>query len=330
MTNQDVQPLPNRPRPSGAGAVIAIGGAEDKIRDRLILTRFMELAGGAGSRIAVISTASSLGEAATELYRHLFKDLGAVDVAGLRPITRREANDPQTVETVEAADGIFLTGGNQLRLALVVGGTDLGRAIVRAHERGAVVAGTSAGASAISSHMMAFGASGATPKHRMAQLAAGLGLLDNVVVDQHFEQRNRLGRLLAVVAQSPSLIGLGLDEDTAAVVYADQTLEVIGRGAVTIVDGRSMVTDAFNTKGHRPMMLSGATLHSLPSGYRFDLRARELLPSEVDPNRQEVRPPGRADRRLRQMARAVASEGANSFVVERRRGRPAPKEEASE
>jgi cyanophycinase len=176
--------------------------------------------------------------------------------------------------------------------------------------------------------MVAFGTSGATPKHRMAQLAAGLGLLENVLVDQHFEQRNRLGRLLAMVAQSPSLIGLGLDEDTAAIIHPDHTLEVVGRGAVTLVDGRAMVTDAFHTKGHRPMMVSGATLHSLPAGYRFDLRARELLPSDVDPNLQEYRPP--TARRPGQMARAMAAEGANSFVVERRRGREAPTQEASE
>jgi cyanophycinase len=307
---------------------MVIGGAEDKVRDRVILTRFVKLAGGPDARIVVVSTASSLGDAATELYGQLFGDLGVEEVIGLRPITREEADEARIEEAIDRATGIFLTGGNQLRLALVCGGTALGRALIRAHQRGAVIAGTSAGASAVSSHMIAFGASGATPKHRMAQLAAGLGLLQNVVVDQHFEQRTRLGRLLAVVAQSPSLLGLGLDEDTAAVVHPDQTMEVIGRGAVTVIDGRSMVTDAFHTKGHRPMMVSGAVLHSLPSGYRFDLTARALLPSDVDPNRREVTPP-RSRRGLKRVARAVAAEGADSFVVERRRG-SARKEEASE
>jgi len=297
---------------------MVIGGAEDKVRDRVILARFVKLAGGPEARIVVISTASSLGDAATELYRQLFSDLGVQEVVGLRPITRDEADSEDVATAIDAATGIFLTGGNQLRLALVCGGTSLGRALTWAHERGAVVAGTSAGASAVSSHMIAFGASGATPKHRMAQLAAGLGLLDNVVVDQHFEQRTRLGRLLAVVAQSPSLIGLGLDEDTAAIVHPDQTLEVIGRGAVTLVDGRSMVTDAFHTKGHRPMMVSGAVLHSLPSGYRFDLRNRVLLPSDVDPNRADFRPPGRAGRRLKRIATAVAAEGVDGYASKRR------------
>jgi len=186
-----------------------------------------------------------------------------------------------------------------------------------AHERGVVIAGTSAGASAVSTHMVAFGASGATPKHRMAQISAGLGLLKSVVVDQHFEQRTRLGRLLAVVAQSPSLIGLGLDEDTAAIVYADETMEVVGRGAVTIVDGSQVLTDAFQTKGHRPMMVSGVILHSLPSGYRFDLGGRKLLPSVQPASIRKIQVTESARGRVARLSRKIAAEGADSFVVER-------------
>src|SRR6266550_1004736 len=178
------------------GPVMVIGGAEDKLGERVILSRFVEFAGGDQARIAVISTASSLGDAATELYRHVFARAGAAKVTGLRPETREEANDPKTIEALKDVTGIFMTGGNQL-----------GAAVLDAHGRGVVVAGTSAGASAVATHMMAFGSSGATPKYRMANVSVGLGLLVNVVVDQHFEQRTRLGRLLAVVAQSPSLIG---------------------------------------------------------------------------------------------------------------------------
>jgi cyanophycinase len=177
------------------------------------------------------------------------------------------------------ATGIFLTGGNQSRLTQVVAGTRLADAISNAHDRGVAIAGTSAGASALGSHMVAFGRPGSTPKHRMVHLAAGLGIVPGVLVDQHFEQRGRIGRLLALVAQSPSLLGLGIDEDTCAVVAADRTLSVIGRGAVTIVDGSHVATDAYRAKGYRPVMVSGAVLHSLPSGYRFDMRARALLPT---------------------------------------------------
>jgi cyanophycinase len=303
------------------GVVMLIGGAEDKLRDRVILRRFIELAGGGEGHIVVVATASSLGDEATEFYRMLFTQMGAGRVSGLRPLAREEANDPQMAQALAEATGVFLTGGNQLRLSSVVGGTTLGAALLDAHERGVVVAGTSAGASAASTHMMAFGTSGATPKHRMAHVSAGLGLLKGVVVDQHFEQRTRLGRLLAVVAQSPSVVGIGLDEDTAAIVFPDDTLEVLGRGAVTIVDGSQVITDAFQTKGHRPMMVSGAIVHSLPEGCRFDLRARELLmPVDVErPRAARMRETARG--RLRRLSREVAAEGADSFVVDRRRRR---------
>jgi cyanophycinase len=316
QTEQPVQAVPE-PAESARGAVLDIGGAEDKLRDKVILHRFVKMAAAENGRIVVISTASSLGDEATNLYRELFTQMGAGSVTGLRPVTREEANGEEGAAAVTAATGIFLTGGNQLRLASVVGGTKLGAALVAAHERGVVIAGTSAGASAVSTHMVAFGASGATPKHRMAQISAGLGLLKSVVVDQHFEQRTRLGRLLAVVAQSPSLIGLGLDEDTAAIVYADETMEIVGRGAVTIVDGSQVLTDAFQTKGHRPMMVSGVILHSLPSGYRFDLGARKLLPSVQPPSARKVQVTESARRRVARLSRKIAAEGADSFVVER-------------
>jgi len=295
---------------------MVIGGAEDKLGQRVILSRFVQLAGGDKAHIGVISTASSLGEAATELYRHIFTRLGAASVIGLRPETREEANDPGTVAALENITGIFMTGGNQLRLSSVIGGTKLGRAILEAHGRGVVVAGTSAGASAVATHMMAFGSSGATPKHRMAHVSVGLGLLVNVVVDQHFEQRTRLGRLLAVVAQSPSLIGLGLDEDTAAIVDANDILEVIGRGAVTIVDGSDVITDAFQATGHKPMMVSNARLHSLPSGYRFDLRARRVLPLDAGKNERAAE---LAKGRIAKMVRQAAAEDRDDRALERRR-----------
>ena len=256
------------------GTVIIIGGAEDKIRDRVILGRFVALAGGPDARIAVVSTASSMGAEAGRLYREVFTELGAAAVRPLHAVTRTQANDEHAAGIVQDATGVFLTGGNQLRLSSMIGGTRLAEAIAARFEAGAVVAGTSAGASAVSSHMIAFGASGATPKHRMAQIAAGLGLLPGVIVDQHFQQRNRLGRLLSLIAQNPSLLGLGVDEDTAGIVGPDQVMEVIGRGSITVVDGAASETDAWEIRGHRPLMISNVVLHSLPAGYRFDLRRR--------------------------------------------------------
>jgi cyanophycinase len=259
------------------GTVIVIGGAEDKVRDRVILNRFVSLAGGSDATIAVVSTASSLGQLAGERYRDVFLELGVRRVRPLHAMTRAQSNDETFARAISDATGIFLTGGNQLRLSSTIGGTRLADAIMDRFQHGAVVAGTSAGASAMSSHMIAFGASGATPKQRMATIAAGLGVLPGVIVDQHFQQRNRLGRLLSLIAQNPSLLGLGVDEDTAGVVGPDHVMEVIGRGSITVVDGAAAETDAWEVRGHRPVMLSGVVLHSLPAGYRFDLRRRHRV-----------------------------------------------------
>ncbi len=261
------------------GTVIIIGGAEDKVRDRVILSRFVALAGGPDATIAVISTASSLGLEAGERYKSVFGELGVTRVKPLHAVTRAQANDEQSVLAMRDVTGIFLTGGNQLRLSSTLGGTRLADAILDRFRAGAAVAGTSAGASAMSSHMIAFGASGATPKHRMAQISAGLGVIPGVIVDQHFQQRNRLGRLLSLIAQNPSLLGLGVDEDTAGVVGPDGVLEVIGRGSITVVDGARSETDAWEVRGHRPLMISGVVLHSLPAGYKFDIRHRERVQS---------------------------------------------------
>src|ERR1700736_2277794 len=274
----------------------------------VMVSRFVQLAGGDQARIVVISTASALGDAATELYRQIFARVGAVKVTGVRPETREEANDPRTIEALTGVTGIFMTGGNQLRLSSVIGGTKLGAAILDAHGRGVVVAGTSAGARAVATHMMAFGSSGATPKHRMANVSVGLGLVVNVVIDQHFVQRTRLGRLLAVVAQSPPLIGLGLREETPAILDANDLLEVIGRGSVTIVDGTDVIPDAFQTTGHKPMMVSNARLHSLPSGYRFDLRARRVLPLVLAKNEHLAQ---LAQGRVRKMVRRLEDRKAS-------------------
>jgi cyanophycinase len=306
-----------------AGHLLIIGGAEDKLRQRQILSRFVSLAGGEEARVAVISTASSLGDEATELYSSLFRSLGIPDVRGLRPLTREDATRPEAVEAVSDATGIFMTGGNQLRLSSVIGGTALGRAIIDRHRHGSIVAGTSAGASAISTHMVAFGTSGATPKQRMTQMSAGLGLLPGVVIDQHFEQRNRIGRLLALVAQSPALLGMGIDEDTAALVSPAGVMEVIGKGSVTILDPAKLQTDAYEVKRHRPMMVSGVTLHSLPSGYRFDLRKRRLLAPlrPVSATDRELARLASASKVTRKLIRRIAAEGADDTAPERARRR---------
>lgn len=254
-----------------------IGGAEDKLGRKTILQQFIDLSGGSRSRIVVLATASSLGESIVEVYHGLFTGMGATEVTGLNPMSRSEANAESTTAALDGATGIFMTGGNQSKLTSVVAGTALGRKLIEMNRSGTVVGGTSAGASAISSHMVAFGSSGDVPKQRMGQLSAGFGLLPDVIIDQHFGKRNRIGRLLSLVAHSPTLLGIGLDEDTAVLVNSDDIMDVVGRGVATIVDGSHIETDAFRVKRYDPLMVSGAILHSLPEGSRFDLRLRTLV-----------------------------------------------------
>jgi cyanophycinase len=255
---------------------MAIGGAEDKFRERIILSTFVQLAGGKDSRIAVVPTASSI-ESAGERYKAIFLEMGASQVDVLFIGNREDANSDMHLASLRQASGIFMTGGNQMRLSALVGGTRVAQLIRQRNDAGAIVAGTSAGASILSSHMVAFGTSGETPRFRMAQMIAGFGLVPEMIIDQHFRQRDRIGRLLSLVALNPGLLGVGVDEDTAVLINSDNVLEIVGRHSVTIVDGHEMFSDAYQVKGHEGITVSGAKLHVLTPGRRFDLISRVLL-----------------------------------------------------
>jgi len=256
------------------GALMAIGGAEDKLDDKVILSSFVRLAGGKKARIAIVPTASSFEDAGLR-YKAIFLGMGVESAEVVNIQSRDDANSDEQIEVLDDATGIFLTGGNQVRLSVLIGGTRFEQTVRRKHQQGAVIAGTSAGASILSAHMVAGGAGGAVPKQRMAQMVAGFGLISNVIIDQHFRQRNRIGRLLALVATNPGLLGIGIDEDTAA-VFQDGRLEVIGRHSVTVVDGSEMYSDIFRVKGHGEVTVSNARLHVLPAGRTFDLETRTL------------------------------------------------------
>ena len=309
------------PARSRQGDLLVIGGAEDKLGKRTVLNEFVQRSGGSDARIAVIPTASSLGPEIVEVYDALFSRLGAAEVYGVRPHSRAEASSPELVEMLDRATGIFMTGGNQLKLSTVIAGTPFGEAIVGARNRGVTVGGTSAGASIQSSHMVAFGPGGSTPKQRMTQVAAGLGLVENCVIDQHFAQRNRYGRLLMIVSQSPQLLGMGVDEDTGAVITrrdGTELLSVVGRGSVTLFDGSAMVTNAHEAREHRPILASGVTLHVLPAGSEFDLTSRTLVPSRVLVDPEDAAELANANRDLRKMARDIAAGDVSPSVLRRR------------
>jgi cyanophycinase len=258
------------------GILMPIGGAEDKLDDKIILSTFAQLAGGKRARIVIVPTASSI-ETAGLRYKAIFLGMGVEDAEVVYIGSRDDANSEHVVEHVKNATGIFLTGGNQMRLSAMIGGTRFEQVVREANRNGVIVAGTSAGASILSAHMVALGASGGTPKLRMAQMVAGFGLISNVIIDQHFRQRDRIGRLLALVASNPGLLGLGIDEDTAAIIDDQGVIEVIGRHSLTIVDGSEIFSDIFQVKAYGEITVSNARLHLLTPGRRFDMNTRALV-----------------------------------------------------
>ncbi len=257
--------------------LFVIGGAEDRVGATTVLRRFVRLAGGRHSRIVVVPTASTLQEEVAAAYTEVFTRLGCPEVAIVNPVSRRESADPALVAAVDGATGLFMSGGSQLKLSQFLPGTPLGEAIHRAHDRGAVIGGTSAGASIMSEFMISMGDEGVTPRQRHSQLSAGLGLISGVIIDQHFGQRARYGRLMSMVAGSPHLVGLGIDEDTAIEVTERARFTVHGSGAVFVLDCRDAVSDAPEARRGAPMLVSGAVVHSLPAGATFDLHEVRLL-----------------------------------------------------
>ncbi|MFP5310140.1 MAG: cyanophycinase [Actinomycetes bacterium] len=266
--------MPSRPAADDArGYLIPIGGAEDH-RHKVILERFVDLCGGEDAVIAILPTASRMKDTGSR-YVEAFDDLGVADAVSLPIRVRSDARDERYVAELERATGIFITGGDQLRLATVIGGTPVAQAIRRRHAEGVHVAGTSAGAAIQPEHMIAGGEAGPTPEAELVTLAPGLGLTNKVVVDQHFRQRDRLGRLLTAVSFNPFLVGLGIDEDTAAFIGPDDVLEVVGSGAVTIVDPAELDHSSMAAaRGTDPVSLIDLRLHVLVAGGRYDLTTR--------------------------------------------------------
>lgn len=263
--------------PDGAtrGWIIPIGGGVERENNPIILDRFVQLCGGRAAKIVVVPTASKMQETG-DRYRDIFLDIGAAEVDVMDFDTRRDGDEPGRVASIKACDGVFLTGGNQMRLATMLGGTAVAKALREHNANGGHVAGTSAGASFLSEHMIAFGDDNRTPHAGSVTLAPGLGLTNRVVIDQHFIQRGRLGRLITALAFNPFLIGLGIDEDTAAFISPDQTVEVEGTGTVTILDSSRLKFSSMDRAGpNDPVSMLGLTMHVLIRGATFNLYTRE-------------------------------------------------------
>ncbi len=256
------------------GYLIPIGGAERRVRDPIILRRFVSMCGDR-PRIAIIPSASK-DVGMGERYRQAFEGFGADEGWILNFNHRSDCGRSDWLEKLGKANGIFFAGGNQSRLSRLLNGTDAADAIRSAYARGTHVAGTSAGASYMSSHMIASGDEGAIPRARMAAMGRGLGLANGLIIDQHFRQRSRLGRLMSTLAYDPAALGLGLDEATAAFIDPDDVLEVVGRGAATIVDGADLEYSWVGKDEGDPLSLVGVRLHVLLDGAKFDLKARRV------------------------------------------------------
>lgn len=262
---------------SSRGCIIPIGGAEERLNNPEILDRFVEACGGKQSRIGIIPTASELEDTGRN-YEKLFRKIGVKHARVLPFITREDCQTGADVDYIEKCDGVFMTGGNQLRLSTTLGGTKVAKLIRRRNAAGMHVAGTSAGAAFMPEHMIAGGAEGSTPSPDMVTLAPGLGLTNAIIIDQHFRQRDRLGRLLTALAYNPFAVGIGLDEDTAAFIHPAGELEVVGSGGITVIDPTNISHSSMDrAKRGETVSLIGLKLHILVSGGRFNIASRVAL-----------------------------------------------------
>lgn len=251
----------------------------------VILRRFVELAGGPDARIVVICSATTEPEQLGEIYRKAFDEIGVGELSVLPVGSREEANDPVVVGAVERATGVYFTGGAQMRIAAFIGGSQTDTVLHARFHDGLVVGGTSAGAAMMSTTMI-LGGSDTVPSVGRIRTGAGLGFVSGVTVDMHFAERGRLSRLLAVVGMFPHELGLGIDEDTAVVVHGDE-FEVIGSGAVTVLDAGE-VTSLHTPADDGPMALTGVLLHVLPAGYSFDLSNRRPVVTAAPDDAEDV------------------------------------------
>lgn len=260
------------------GALVIIGGAEDRQGDCVVLREFIRAAGGVKARIAVMTAATSLPREVGDDYIRVFKRLGAESVQVVHTERREDSEHEDAIRTIKQATGIFFTGGDQSRIVECIKGTPLDDAMHQRHNEGAVIGGTSAGAAMMPDEMIVGGASVSNPTVDAVCMGPGMGFLPGIVIDQHFAQRGRLGRLLAALVLQPAVLGLGIDEDTAIIVNDDE-FQVVGKGAITVVDESTATHN--NLDGlliDEAIALCGVKLHNLPHGYRFNLKTHLPLP----------------------------------------------------
>lgn len=272
------------------GRLLLIGGAEDPDENEMtILPHLVEMAGGKRARVLICSSPSEDPDGTLRTYEQLFRKIGVGEVLEAPLASREEAEAEEFVEAANRATAVFLTGGDQLRMTAVIAGTPFSEVVRRRMlEDGLIVAGTSAGAAAASSTMIIAGPTGGTVRRADVTLAPGLGYWRDTVVDTHFNQRGRVHRLLAIFAQNPQVLGIGIDENTALELVPGRRFTVLGEGVVMVFDGRVSHSNAPERSRDEPISVTDSVVHVLAEGYGFDLeRKRPILPNgrRISPTR---------------------------------------------
>ncbi len=265
------------------GDILIIGGAEDKLNERHILRKFVELSGGTNASVLIIPVPSDFPVVTATLYKNIFENLGLKEVTVLEATSRQEILKVNAAELLKGKTGVFLTGGDQMRLSSLLGGTKLLMALKKALREGVTLGGSSAGASSMSSTMIVRGEPAVQPLKDSIRLCPGLGILKNIIIDQHFTERSRLSRLITAVSYNPNNLGIGIDENTAIHIMKNGVLEVLGTGTVTIIDGSGI---SYNTIAEvhesEPFSVMGLQVNILSSSVRYDIYNRKQLAAVGD------------------------------------------------
>lgn len=280
------------------GHLVAVGGAEDKgtdlekgilERNRLnffelgILKSIVNLISAENPRVEVVTTASSIPDEVGENYLSAFEKLGCTNVGHMRIRTREDASLPEHLERLTACNCVMLSGGNQLRLSSIFGGTDFLDILKKRYEAGDLqIAGTSAGAMAMSNTMIYEGNAATANLKGEVKITTGLGLLQNVIIDTHFDKRGRFNRLAQAVAAQPGAIGIGLGEDTGVIVSHGHELKAIGSGSVVIIDGKNIEhNNIADIAFGKPISVENITVHIMSGGDGYDLETRQFIGAEI-------------------------------------------------
>jgi cyanophycinase len=259
------------------GTVVAIGGAEDRKGDSEILQEVIKQAGGSRAKIVVLTVATDDPQKHFDEYGEVFERLGHKEVAFVDVSLREHALEPERIDMLRDAQCLFFTGGDQLFITSLLGGTMMEKCMHELHEQGTVIAGTSAGAAMMGTSMIVSGTSDDNPRSESVQISPGMDFLDRMTIDTHFSQRGRHGRLLTAIAHYPRCLGVGIDEDTAIVVRNGH-FDVIGSGCATVADFSNLsYSNLPRLEKNESLTLHDIRLHVLSAGHRYDLGTRRPI-----------------------------------------------------